>query len=195
MVQARTAGLDLQRQACEGVSVETGRRRVGPVDDCVPAVAAFFDYRAWGEKRAAGTLRYVFFGLPTDVAAARYLYELVEQAFEAETARFRADETYAAGPTPVRRTATHSFGIGQACGIAAKLRTLREAREAARRGASGRDLVIAKAGVVEAELAKLGLHFRTRKGTAGRRVLTHAFKQGHEAGLGFEHTPGVGCDG
>ena len=125
--------LDLKRQACEGMSVETGRRRVGPVDDCVPAVAAFFDCRAWGEKSAAGTLRHVFFGLPADVAAARYLYELVERAFETETARFRAGETYAAMPTRVRRTATNSFGIGLARGIAAKLRTLREARGGAAR--------------------------------------------------------------
>lgn len=187
--------LDLKQQACEGLSVETGRRRVGPVDDCVPAVAAFFDCRAWGEKSTSGTLRYVFFGLPADVAAARYLYELVERAFETETARFRLGETYGAMPTRVRRTATNSFQIGLARGIAAKLRSLREAREAALRGSSGRDLVVAKAGVVEAELAKLGLHFRTRKGTAGRRVLSHAFEQGHEAGLGFEYTPGVGHDG
>ncbi len=187
--------LDLKRQACEGMAVETGRRRVGPVDDCVPAVAGFFDCQAWGEKSASGTLRYVFFGLPADVAAARYLYELVERAFETETARFRTGKTYAAMPTPVRRTATNSCGIGLARGIAAKLQTLREAREAALRGSSGRDLVVAKAGVVEAELDKLGLHFRTRKGTAGRRVLAHAFEQGHEAGLGFEYTPGVGHSG
>ena len=176
--------LDLKRQACKGMAVETGRRRVGPVDDCVPAVAAFFDCRAWGEKSASGTLRHVFFGLPADVAAARYLYELVERAFETETARFRAGEAYTTMPTRVRRTATNSFGIGLARGITAKLR-----------GSSGRDLVVAKAGVVDAELDKLGLRFRARKGTAGRRVLTHAFEQGHEAGLGFEYTPGVGHGG
>ncbi len=187
--------LDLQRQACEGAPVETGRRRVAPVDDCVPAIAAFFDCRAWGEKSASGTLRYVFFGLPADVAAARYLYELVEQAFETETARFRMGETYADMPTRVRRTATNSFGIGLARGITVKLRTLRDTREAALRGSSGRDLVVAKAGIVDAELAKLGLQLRARKGTAGRRVLQDAFEQGHEAGLGFEYTPGVGHDG
>ena len=187
--------LDLQRQACEGVSVDTERKRVGPVDDCVPAVAAFFDCRVWGERSASGTLRYVFFGLPADVAAARYLYELVERAFESETARFRAGESYAAMPTRVRRTATNSFGVGLARGIAAKLRTLRDAREAALRGSSGRDLVVAKAGIVDAELEKLGLQLRARKGTAGRRVLQDAFEQGHEAGLGFEYTPGVGHDG
>jgi len=30
-----------------------------------------------------------------------------------------------------------------------------------------------------------------RKRSAGRRVLRDAFEQGHEAGLGFEYTPGV----
>lgn len=183
--------LDLQQQACEGMPVETGRRRVGPVDDCVPAVAAFFDCRVWGEKSASGTLRYVFFGLPADVAAARYLYELVERAFATETARFQTGETYTAAHTRVRRTATNSFQIGLARGIASKLQTLRDAREATLRSASGRDLVVAKADVVDAELSKLGMQFRTRKGTAGRRVLLDAFEEGHEAGLGFEYTPGV----
>ena len=187
--------LDLQRQACEGASVETGRRRVGPVDDCVPAVAAFFDCRTWGEKGASGTLRHVFFGLPADVAAAHYLYALVERAFETETAGFQSGAIYAAARTPARRTATNSFQIGLARGIAAKLQTLREAREAALRGTSGRDLVVAKADVVEAELAKLGLHLRTRSRSGGRRVRQDAFEQGHEAGLGFEYTPGVGHSG
>ena len=183
--------LDLQRQACEGAAVETGRKRVGPMDDCVPAIAAFFDCRAWGEKGAGGTLRHVFFGLPADVAAARYLYDLVEQAFETETALFKAGPTYAATSPGLRRTATNSFGIGLGRGIAAKLHTLRQARETALRGASGRDLVIAKAGVVEAELAKLGLLLRTRSRSGKRRVLQDVYEQGHEAGLGFEYTPGI----
>ena len=98
-------------------------------------------------------------------------------------------------PTPLRRTATNSFGIGFARGITAKLRSLRDAREAALRSSSGRDLALAKASIVDAELAKLGLRLRTRKGAAGRRVLQSAFEQGHEAGLGFEYMPGVGHGG
>ena len=183
--------LDLNNQVCEGAAVETGRKRVAPVDDCVPAVAAFFDCRVWGEKGGDGRLRYVFFGLPADVVAARYLYDLVELAFETETAAFRAGPTYAEMPSPLRRTATNSFGIGLARGIVAKLHTLRQAREGALRGASGRDLVVAKADVVEAELARLGMQFRARKGPVGRRVLQDAYDEGHEAGLGFEYAPGV----
>ena len=63
--------LDLRGQSCEGAAVETERKRAGPIDDCVPATAAFFDCRVWGEKDGVGRLRYVFFGLPADVAAAR----------------------------------------------------------------------------------------------------------------------------
>jgi len=47
--------LDLQQQACEGVSVDTERQRVGPVDDCVPAIGAFFDCRV-GVSKTWGSL-------------------------------------------------------------------------------------------------------------------------------------------
>ena len=157
----------------------------------MPAIAAFFDCRVWGEKGGEGRLRYVFFGLPADVTAARYLYDLVEQAFETETALFRAGPTYAATPASLRRTATNSFGIGLGRGIRDKLHSLRTAREGALREASGRDLVVAKADVVEAELARLGLSFSARKGPKGRNVLPDAYEEGHEAGLAFEYAPGV----
>ena len=185
--------LDLRGQRCEGSAVETERKRTGPIDDCVPSAAAFFDCRVWDEKSTTGTLRYVFFGLPADVAAARFLYDLVAQVFETETTRFRGSETYATMPTGVRRTAINSFQIGLARGIIAKLQCLREARETMLRGASGRDLVLAKADIVETELSTLGLHLRGRSRSGGRRVLRDAFQQGHAAGLGFEYTPGVSC--
>ena len=187
--------LDLQRQVCEGMAVQTSRKRVGPVDECVPAIAAFFDCRTWGERGPEGRLRHVFFGMPADVVAARYLYDLVELAFETEAAAFRADDTYADLPIGMRRTATNSFGIGLARGIAAKLMTLRAAREKTLRNASGRDLVVAKACTVDTELDRLGLRLRARTRTARRRVLHTAYEQGHQAGLGFNYTAGLAHTG
>jgi hypothetical protein len=183
--------LDLQQQSCEGVAVETSRKRAGPLDDCVPATAAFFDCRVWGEKTSGGTLRYVFFGLPADVAASRYLYELVDQAFTREAALFKAGETYSEMPARLRRTAMNSFQIGLGRGITAKLQALRAERETGLRGSSGRDLVVVKAGLVEAELSGLGLNLRTRNRSGGRRVLSEAFDQGRTAGLRFSYTPGI----
>ena len=184
--------LDLRGQSCEGAAVETERKRAGPIDDCVPATAAFFDCRVWGEKDGMGRLRYVFFGLPADVAAARYLYDLVDQAFTRETALFKSGETYAALPSGLRRTATNSFQIGLGRGIIAKLHDLRTRREVVLRGSSGRDLVVLKADIVEAEMAALGLSLQSRSRSGGRRLLKDAFDQGHAAGLDFEYTPGIG---
>lgn len=187
--------LDLRGQTCEGSAVETERKRAGPIDDCVPAVAAFFDCRVWGEKGSAGRLRYVFFGLPADVTAARYVYDLVDQAFTRETALFKAGGTYAELSSTVRRTATNSFQTGLGRGIIAKLHAIRATREVELRRSSGRDLVVLKADIVKAEMAALGLSLRARGRSGGRRLLKDAFDQGHAAGLDFEYTQGIGLGG
>ena len=56
--------LDLRKQTCEGIGVETSRKRRGPIDDCMAVIAPFFDCRVWGETADDGTLRWIFFGLP-----------------------------------------------------------------------------------------------------------------------------------
>jgi len=79
--------LEFKAQPCEGIGIQTSRKRAGPIDTCTTAISAFFDCRVWQETNASGQLRYVFFGLRGDVAASQYLYEMVERAFETETAR------------------------------------------------------------------------------------------------------------
>jgi hypothetical protein len=185
--------LEFRQQACEAIGIETGRRRTGPIDDCVPTIAEFFDCRVWGEKSASG-LRYIFFGLPGDVEAAHYLYDLIEHAFETETERFRAGKIYAETHSRDRRSATNSFQIGLGRGIRAKLHELRQAREAALHSASGRDLVPIKTSIIEDELAKLGLTLRARSRASKRYVLTDAYEAGHQAGKRFEYRPGLPQD-
>ena len=180
--------VELKEQACEGFGVDTGRRRFGPIDDCIPTVGAFCDCRVWSEKAADGQIRYVFFGLPADVAGARYLYELVERAFATETELFKRSELYAGPRSGERRSATQSFQTGLAHGIARKLDELHRQRKETVRAETGRDLVPVKEGVVEDELAKLGLRFHARGGGRGRYVLREAY----EAGDRFEYRPGIG---
>lgn len=184
--------VELKGQSCEGFGVDTGRRRFGPIDSCIPTIGAFCDCRVWSEKAAGGEIRYVFFGLPADVAGARYLYELVERAFATETALFKRSGLYAGHRTGDRRSATQSFQTGLAHGIARKLHELRQGREEAMRAATGRDLVPVKEAVVEEELARLGLRFHARGGSRGRYVLRDAYEAGHEAGDRFEYRPGIG---
>jgi hypothetical protein len=184
--------VELKEQSCAGFGVGTGRRRFGPIDSCMPAVGEFCDWRVWSEKTTDGEIRYVFFGLPADVAGARYLYELVEQAFATETELFKRAEIYTQHRSGDRRSATHSFQTGLAHGIARKLDELHQQREETMRTATGRDLVPAKEAIVEEELAKLGLRFHARGGSKGRYVLRDAYEAGHEAGDRFEYRPGIG---
>ena len=133
----------------------------------------------------------IFAARATEADLDRLDQSLLARAFETETARFRAGSSYAEAPRRMRRTLTNSFQIALGRGIAAKLLRLRQSREAALRTSTGRDLVVAKADVVDAELTKLGLHLRTRTRSGPRRVLRDAFEAGHQAGLGFECRPGV----
>ena len=41
--------LDLRRQSCEGIGLETDRTRRGPIDDCIETTAASLDRRVWSE--------------------------------------------------------------------------------------------------------------------------------------------------
>jgi Protein of unknown function (DUF2786) len=182
--------LELRAQPCEGIGIETNRRRFAPIDTCVPAIAAFFECRVWVEHAKGTTLRYVFFGLRGDVAAAQYLYEMVERAFDTETAAFRAGEVYARMEGE-RRSASHSFQVGLATGIYSKLHELRSARDEHRRSASGRDLVPVKAAVVDEEVEKLGLDLHVRSVGRRRQVITDAYAEGEAAGQRFEYVPAV----
>jgi hypothetical protein len=183
--------LDFKTQPCDGLGIQTTRKRAAPIDRCVPTIAEFFDCRVWVEQASGEPLRYVFFGVRADVAAAQYLYELVERAFDTETNLFRAGPVYAS-MAGERRAATTSFQVGLGNGICDKLRALQAARDAYRRSASGRDLVVAKAAVVDDELAKLGLSLHKRSLSGNRRVLSDAYQAGQQAAERFEYIPAIG---
>jgi len=174
---------DLEQQACpcERGELPTERSRAGPLDDCGPAVAAFFDCCCWLETRDDGRLSHVFFGLSADVQAALHLMELVCQAFETEGNRFRASKGYTQGRGGRRRALHTSFMRGLSQGVQARLAAMRTAREAALRMPSGRDVVTSKASIVAAEMAKLGLRFRSRN-PAEQQVCEAAFDAGRSAG-------------
>jgi hypothetical protein len=182
--------LDLRRQSCEGIGVETDRKRRGPIDDCMGTIAAFFDCRVWCETSEDATLRYIFFGLRADVQAAVYLHDLIALAFATETSAFQAAEIYRSTHSSRRRSATNSFQVGLARGIIRKLDTLRQARDVAGGSTNGRALVPIKESIIEAEMDRLGLSLRPRSAVR-RMVLPAAFSAGQKAGERFEYRPGI----
>lgn len=178
--------VEIRKQACEGFGVDTGRRKQGPSDRCVPSIAEFCDCRAWSETSATGTLRFVFFGLPADVEAAHYLYDLVNLAFEGETLAFKSGAIHATMLGAEKRHSVTSFQIGLANGILTKLAALKAERVAAMFKSSGRDLVPVKAAVVDEEFDKLGLSLHSKRLKRRRKVLATSYEAGRVAGGQFE---------
>jgi hypothetical protein len=173
--------IDMKAQSCAGEGIETNRRRRSPLDECAGVIAMFCDCRSWYEMTPQGYIRHIFFGLPADVAGARYLFEKIEEAFETETAAFKRSELYGQHPSDKRRSATTSFQAGLGHGINAKLRRLKAERDKAFRASGGRDLVPVKRHVIEDELAALGMRLKVLQ-TGRKNLLATAYKKGRVTG-------------
>ena len=183
--------IELRRQVCEGIGIDTERRRRGAFDSCVPGIASFCDCKVWTETTATGSIRYIFFGLPADVEAAHFLYDLIDVTFTTETAQFKTGAIYGRLDPDERRKAINSFQIGLSHGIVGKLKSMKAKRDAANKTSSGRDLVPLKTSVIDDELAKLGLSFEAKTRGRRKRVLVDAYEAGHVAGRRFEVRAGV----
>jgi hypothetical protein len=178
--------ISVRRSDCEGVRVATGRKRGAPVDSCMPPIAEFCDCRVWAEEGSDGERRYVFFGLKADIVAARFLYDLIEAAFETESAAFRRSEIYQALSGGDRRISFTSFQIGLASGVSGKLNVLKAARYGAGVKGTGFDLVAVKHAVVDEEIERLGLNFTTRAAARRRYLHGKAYDAGKAAGSLFQ---------
>ena len=185
--------VSVRRSDCEGVSLSTGRKRRAPVDSCTTSIAAFCDCRVWGEQRADASLGFVFFGLKTDVEAARFLHDLIEVTFDTESESFRHGAIYQSLRGGDRRTALNSFQVGLASGICGKLADLKAARQSGGGQSTGFDLVAVKHSVLDDEISRLGLNFSTRTATSRRYVHSEAYHAGKIAGAQFEPAAALGA--
>ncbi len=174
---------------CEQREYETYRKKRIPLDDCVGAIANFCDCRVWREKNQAGEARYVFFGLRSDVEVAHYLTELVDNAVRSELGRYKISAGYRGFRHQDRHVANSSFALGMVVSIADKLTAMKTERDAVNNG-TGRDLVVLKASVVDAELQKLDLKLRTAP-RATRMVSPTAYEAGGLAGASLPINPAI----
>jgi hypothetical protein len=85
--------------------------------------------------------------------------------------------------------ANSSFMLGMVASIADKLTTMKQERDIVING-TGRDLVVPKASVVDAELEKLDLKLRTVR-RATRMVSLTAYEVGETAGASLAINPGT----
>ena len=131
----------------------------------------------------------MFFGLRSDVEVAHYLTEVVDGAVRQELGRYKTSPEYRRFRHQDRHLANASFALGMVASIAYKLIAMKAERDRLKAG-GGRDLVVVKAAVVEAELDKLGLNLRTVP-SATRMVSPDAYDAGGAAGAALAINPGI----
>src|SRR5882762_1849553 len=168
--------VEIREAPCERREYETQRKKRIPLEDCIGAVANFCDCRVWREKNQAGETRYVFFGLRSDIEVAHYLTELIDTAIRSELGRYKTSAGYRRFRHQDRHVANSSFTLGMVASIADKLTAMKRERDAVNNG-TGRDLVVLKVSVVDAELEKLDLKLRTVR-RATRMVSPPAYEAG-----------------
>lgn len=172
--------VEIRDALCERREYATHHNKRIPLGDCIGAIAKFCDCRVWREKSPTGDARYVFFGLSADVEVAHYLTDLIDGAVRFELGRYKTTTDYQRFRHQERHRANASFTLGMIASIADKLTAMKAGRDRANSNA-GRDLVVLKSAVVDAELARLDLKLRTVRGTP-RRVAPEAYNAGGAAG-------------
>ena len=172
---------------CEQRDYETRHKKRIPLDDCIGAIAEFCDCRVWREKSLGGNARYVFFGLPSDIDAAHYLTEMIDNTVRSELGRYKNSAGYRRFRHQDRHLANFSFTLGMVASIADKLTAMKRQRDAVKDG-SGRDLVVLKATVVNTEFEKLDLALRTVPGTT-RMLSPAAYEAGEAVGASLTINP------
>jgi len=182
--------VEMREAPCERLEYETWRKKRIPIDGVVGAVAHFCDCRVWREKNRAGEARYVFFGLRSDIAVALYLTELIDTAVRSELGRYKTTPDYRRLRHKERHMANASFALGMVASISDKLTAMKVGRDKAN-SSTGRDLVVLKTAIVDAELEKLDLNLR-RQRSASRMVSAAAYEAGSTAGASVAINPGIG---
>ncbi len=183
---------DLQRKVspCDRAEVLTDRSRAGPLDAFGPSVAAYAECCFWLEVTENGRLVQVFFGMPADVQAAVRLMAGIGRAFETEGNTFRSGKEYRRGRGGRRRELHTSFISGLVEGIQFQLDMMRTAREAMLQRSGSGSHSLARTSIVDAEVARLGLRFRSSR-PAERRLNVDAYDAGRIAGRRMELASGM----
>ena len=181
--------VEIRNGQCEHRHYETRHKKRIPLDDCIGDIANFCDCRVWREKSHSGNVRYVFFGFRADIEVAHYLTELIDNTVRSELGRYKNSAGYRRFRHQDRHLANASFTLGMVASIADKLTAMKRERDAVRNG-TGRDLVVLKVSVVDAELAKLDLQLRTVPGAA-RIVSPAAYEAGETAGASLTINPEI----
>lgn len=198
--------IDIREQKCITVQYDTNSGKHTVASECMVAIAKFTDCKTWWTRRwDESWKKHVvvnFFGTESDVEMARYLCEIIDQAYKTESEKFKNTDVYK-NSSHHKRSVTISFGHGMKDRINGRLYELKREHEAALRRAheervkqeetvdtetftpnekkAAETLIVLKKQLVESEYEKLGMKLQTQK-TYRRIRSSSGYSKGREAG-------------
>lgn len=168
LLQVYNLSLDqvfLQENACVKSVIETNKKQVIGAASCIVAIGRFCDLRVW-QSSSYGTVRLNLFGMETDIAMAKYLFDVIEKAIDSEVERYKNSEEYL-NYYGHRRRLTASFRKGMEKRISHRLNEMSQNRKGEERlktvhTPTGEcSIVHIKKNKIDSEFEKLGLNLRT----------------------------------
>ena len=177
--------LEIREEQCTKSAVETKKKQRQPISVCVPAIAEYCDCKVWMEKDESG-IRYIFFGLRPSIEMAHYIYDVILTAIHSGWEHYVHNQRFIRH----RRDEKGAFQFGMAVSIAEKLTEMKAQRDEANRRSTGRDLVLVRHAIVDAEYDKLNLNLRQSR-SSGKKVDASAFHAGQAAGQTLNLHPGI----
>lgn len=196
--------IELTEEPCikkEYISIHRNR---GALASCVVRLSQFCDLKVWTEKtyfRGTG-LKYVFFGMESDVEMAIYLSGLIERAVEAEGYRFKNTKEYRLARS--KKAATTSFKHGMGIRLSNRFEEMISERDLERTkrasannttfASNSRSLTVIKQDIVGEEFKNLGMKLRYTY--SGRRTTDYnSYNAGKAAGDRVNLSRPVGSSG
>lgn len=173
------ADCEIEAEPIEDIQIDRPNNlKFAAVDYCLPGIDAYCGVKTWFHKRH-GIRRVRMIGLKSDTEMAVYLYRLIANTIQLESAKFmRQKQT---GDATISRRLRQSFQIGMSGRVNQRLQDMAKALEPTARTATGTALVVVKTQVVDAAFDRLGL--KLGKGLDGMRVRARdAYAEGRVAG-------------
>ena len=160
---------------------------------CAVAIAHLTDTRVW-IKTQGGVGRLVFFGMDTGVIVAHYVYSVIDRAITYEWIKFSKESGFHGAPKKQQAAIKEGFLTGMTSRLNDRLYEIKAAERRAN-SATGRDLVISIAGIVDAEMKKRGITLGKGKARRGGPIDGDAYRAGRAAGDTVALNKGVGASG
>jgi hypothetical protein len=189
--QLSLTDIKLKEEIVEQLDVQTSSYDGGPMFNVISGIAYFTDTKVWRSRRRNKTALFKFLGFKTDVIVAKYIYDICmyAQIYGWEDHR-KSVPNYTHLPSSHKTRLKNGFFMGFASSVDAKLRKMKDAQRAENVATTGRDLVIIKKPVIDAEFDKLGIALKT---AVSRQVSmdSGAWYAGYRSGEAVQFNPGV----